>query len=283
MSTTIKFNIVPPIKLQATQSGLAVGPKGADGNDGADGITPVKGVDYFDGTNGAPGAPGQDGQDAIIIFGQEEGTVREGNDLKFGDVTGGDYTEIEADGTIRFHGDASVFRDEIHTLLHQSKNNASARIVDNIAEGSLTYKNNATVADYAIMSIQLNHDRKNGADVYPHLHWWQTTINMPNWLLEYRWQRNAEAKVTEWTELAHTTNAFLWVSGTINQITRFGSITPPSGDGVSDILQIRLSRDVAAASTIYTVAETSPVNQDAVSLDVHIEIDTIGSRLEYTK
>jgi hypothetical protein len=30
-------------------------------------------------------------------------------------------------------------------------------------------------------------------------------------------------------------------------------------------------------------AETSPVDQDAVSLDVHIEVDTLGSRQEYIK
>ena len=216
-------------------------------------------------------------------FGRTAGTVREGDDWVFGDFAAGNYSEFEADGTLKFHGDATVFRDEMHTLLHQSKNNASARMVDNIAEGSLTYKDNATVDDYAIMSIQLNHDRKNGADVYPHLHWWQTTANMPNWLIEYRWQRNGEAKVTDWTELEYTTNAFTYVSGTLNQITRFTAITPPSGDDVSDILQIRLSRDVAAASTVYSVAETSPVDQDAVSLDVHIEIDTVGSRQEYIK
>lgn len=220
---------------------------------------------------------------ALAQQGAEEALAAFDGVKTFGDVEGGNYSEFEADGTLKFHGNATVFRDEMHTLIHQSKNNNAARMVDNIAEGSLTYKSNATVVDYAIMSVQLNHDRKNGADVYPHLHWWQTTINMPNWLLEYRWQRNGQAKVTAWTELAHIENAFTWVSGTLNQITRFTPITPPSGDGVSDVLQIRLSRDVAAASTIYTVAETSPVDQDALSLDVHIEIDTIGSRQEYIK
>jgi len=206
--------------------------------------------------------------------------------VKVGDVGSGDYTEFEADGTIKFHGDATVFRDEMHTLIHQSKNNAAARMVDNVAEGSLTYKDNATVADYAVMSIQLNHDRKNGAAVYPHLHWWQTSINMPNWLLQHRWQRNGQAKVTDWTYLAWVENAYDWgtAAGTLNQITRFGSITPPSDDNVSDILQIRLMRDVANASTEFAAtAETDPIDQDAVSFDVHIEIDGIGSREEYVK
>ena len=37
--TIINFNVVPPIKLRATQSGLAVGPKGDPGATGADGLS----------------------------------------------------------------------------------------------------------------------------------------------------------------------------------------------------------------------------------------------------
>jgi hypothetical protein len=216
---------------------------------------------------------------------KDNGTAApEAPSFKIGNVSGGNYTEIEADGTIKFHGNATVFRDEMNDLITKLKNNPSDKLVNNLEEASVTYKNNATTADYAVMSIQLNHDRKNGAAVYPHLHWWQSSVNMPNWLLQYRWQRNGQAKVTDWTYLKWTENAAAWVSGTLNQITRFGSITPPSGDNVSDILQIRLIRDVADASGEFgSTAETSPIDQDAVSLDVHIEVDTVGSRQEYIK
>jgi len=74
--TAINFNVVPPIKLQATQDGLALGQKGDQGDPfeyedftpeqllalkgdkGEDGYAPIKGVDYFDGDPGVPGAPG---------------------------------------------------------------------------------------------------------------------------------------------------------------------------------------------------------------------------------
>ena len=203
--------------------------------------------------------------------------------FKIGDVAGGNYTEIEADGTIRFHGNATVFRDEERSLLTQQRLNPSDRLALNLEEGSVTYKNTATVTDFTITNIQLNHDRKHGANVFPHIHWWQTSANMPNWLLQYRWQVNGSAKETDWNYLPWNDNAFDYVSGELNQITRFGTITPPTGDGISDLLQIRLIRDVANASEEFTDPETSPINQDAVSLDAHIEIDTLGSRQEYTK
>jgi len=203
--------------------------------------------------------------------------------LKSGNIEGNNYTEIEADGTIRLHGDATAFRDEMNQLILQLKNNPSDKLINNVSEGSVTYKNNTGLNDYSTMSIQLNHDRKNGAPIYPHLHYWQSSINTPNWLLQYRYQRNGQSKETSWAYLVPTENAYAYTSGTLNQIVRFRSITPPTGDNVSDILQIRLIRDVSDASGEFDGAETSPIDQDAVSLDVHIEVDTIGSREEYIK
>ena len=40
-----------------------------------------------------------------------EGTPGLGPSAKFGDVDGGDYSEIETDGTLKFNGDASTWDD----------------------------------------------------------------------------------------------------------------------------------------------------------------------------
>jgi hypothetical protein len=200
-----------------------------------------------------------------------------------GDVSGGDYTAIEADGTIRFVGDATVFRDELNQLITKRLVTGADKVVVNDAEGSVTYKSTAELTDYTAMSIQLNHDRKLGSAIYPHLHWWQSTTNMPNWLIQYRWQIQGGAKVTDWTYLPYDSHAVVWSSGTINQITKFGGIAAPEGDGISDIVQFRLIRDVDNDSTEFGDEETSPVDQDAVNFDIHIEVDTIGSREEYVK
>ena len=249
-----------------------VGLTGFTGDDGRTGLTGDTGPMGFTG----PGV-GETGDTGLTGM---TGPLNE--EYKFGDVDGGNYSEFEEDGTLQMNGEATVFRDEMAQLLIQARYSGD-RIELNLNDGSLTFKSNTNTTYYVVMNVQLNHDRKNGAPIYPHLHWWQTTENTPNWLLEYRWQKNGGLKVTEWTGIGVTNNAFTYTSGTLNQISRFETIIPPDNDDISDILQLKLSRDVGGNSSVYDTEETSPQNQDAVSLDVHIEIDTVGSRDELSK
>lgn len=204
-------------------------------------------------------------------------------EAEIGDVSGGDYVDIDTAGHTRLIGGATCFLDEFGPLIGQRLESPGSNITQNNAEGSLTFDNSCDLADYVTMSVQLNHDRKEGADVIPHLHWWQTTSAMPNWMIRYRWQRNGQAKVSGFTNAIWTSNAFTYTSGTLNQITSFGAITPPSGDGVSTILQIRLIRDTGNASTLFSGAEVGLGSMDAVFLDTHKEVDSYGSNTEYTK
>jgi hypothetical protein len=209
-----------------------------------------------------------------------------------GDVAGGDYTEIEPDGTIRFHGDATVWRDELNELVGKQLTTPGSDIVQNLTEQSLEFKSSADIGDYVNMSIQLNHDRKLGSDIEPHIHWEQTSADTPNWLIAYRWQIQGGTKTTTWTYQRWTDSAAEWSSGTLNQITSFGYITPPEGDGISDIVQFRIFRDFDDDSELFgdIVDETYVPSEDPISgsvyatmFDIHIEIDTVGSRQLYVK
>jgi hypothetical protein len=135
------------------------------------------------------------------------------------------------------------------------------------------------------MSVQLNHDMLPGTDIEPHLHWWQTSGDVPNWLLQYRWQRQGEAKTTAWTSLArNSSSAFVYTSGTLNQITGFPAISPPVGYGeVSDIVQCRLLRDTANSSTLFAGSDPIAGAIFAVNFDIHIQVDAWGSREQYAK
>jgi len=203
---------------------------------------------------------------------------------KIGDVSGGNYSEIESDGTYVAKGDATVFRDELHDMITAGKNNPSAKVVDNYPEGSVTYGSNADLTEYVIMNVQLNHDWKLGTDIEPHIHWWQTSSDMPNWLIEYRWQRGCQSKTTAWTAMPWSSNACTYTSGTICQITSFGTITPPTGYGeVSDIVQFRIYRDTDNDSGEFDGNDPENSDVDAMHFDVHIECDTLGSRQLYAK
>jgi len=208
---------------------------------------------------------------------------------EFATATFGDfptnYSEFENDGTLIAYGDATCFRDELQSVTGAQITSPSADFQINIPEGSVTAEASARYpADYITTNWQLNHDWKSGTVIYPHIHWWQTTVNEPNWILAYRWQIQSGAKATTWNDLRFSANIFAYTAGTLNQITRFPTITPPVGYGqVSDIVQVRLYRDVTNVSGLFDASETSPVDQDVVNLDVHIEVDMFGSAQEYRK
>lgn len=106
----------------------------------------------------------------------------------FGNVAGGNYTQFEFDGTMRAIGTATCFRDELQSLASATLTSPSGDFVLDSAEAAITAKTSARYpTDYLTTNLQLNHDWLNGSEIHPHLHWWQTTANVPNWLIEYRW------------------------------------------------------------------------------------------------
>jgi|GEM_PF-2450206 len=198
--------------------------------------------------------------------------------------TGSNYMKIFNHGTMYFVGESTIFRDEKTTLISTTIQNPSSHITQDLTEGTLDFNTSSDLSDWAYMNVQLNHDYKPGTNIKPHVHWFQDQASVPNWMISYRWQKQLQAKSTSWTSVAWASHATTYSSGTINQITGFGSIAPPEGYGeVSDIVQIRLYRDVANTSTLFGGADAATGNAKAVSLDMHIEVNSLGSDELYTK
>lgn len=207
-------------------------------------------------------------------------------DFSTGCIIGGssDYSKFEADGTLVFTGNATIFHDELQSLLFQSYVNPAADITINSTDSCVVFSQACNIDDYAAMNIQINHGWKVGSAIYPHLHWWQTSSNVPNWLIQYRWQYNGSAKQSSWTYAKRSTEIYPFVTGsTINQITTFGSITPTSDADLSDIIQFRLIRDGDNQSSAFSSTDPLTGNVSAVNFDVHVEIDMFGSRSEFSK
>jgi len=196
-------------------------------------------------------------------------------------LVGDNFTEFEEDGTMHANGDATCWRDEVReaTTLQQT----GAGISFNNAESTVDYLTTANTADYMLTNVQLNHDRELTANINPHIHWFQDQNQTPNWLLQYRWQRNGQAKVTAWTNYRCNTNALAYTAGTIMQISSGSGLTPPVDTSVSDIIQFRIIRDNTNTSGLFAGANTYTATAGIVSFDVHIKLDTMGSRLEFTK
>ena len=192
-------------------------------------------------------------------------------------------TEFEADGTVKFNGTATVFVDELGDLIKAAGQNPASKLVWDYPEGTLDFKDTCDLNTYAVMNVQLNHDWKFGSAIEPHIHWFQNQNETPNWLLGYRWQSNGYAKTTAWTYMPWDNNVVEYVEGTIVQITSFRELEAPGTYGISDILQFRIFRDTANDSEELTELDPYVGNAEALSFDIHIEVDTIGSRQRYTK
>lgn len=198
-----------------------------------------------------------------------------------GDVGNGtDYTHFDADGSLEFVGAAAVFDDLVAAISGTVVIGTGVSV--NGAEQRIEYLASANTADYAWTSYQMRHAWKPGSIIKPHIHWEQSGANVPNWLIQYRWQVNGGTKTTAWTNYKCDTMAFTYTSGTINQICHGAGLTPPVGYNISDILQVRVIRDTTNASGLFTGVDAYTGTVSVISNDVHLELNRIGSRTEYT-
>lgn len=209
-----------------------------------------------------------------------EGSAAVRNGFTAGSAT--NYTRFDHTGHQTMTGSARPWRDELGQLLGMKRK--GTRITEDLDEGTVMFSDACAIADdYAVTNIELNHDKDPAGAISPHLHWVQSSAAVPNWLLQYRWQTQGTAKATAWTSAKYAGHAFTYTSGALNQITKWAAISPPSGAGLSDIVQFRITRDTANASTLFSGADPLTGPAAAVMFDAHFQINSLGSNDEYTK
>jgi len=201
---------------------------------------------------------------------------------KFGDITGGNYSGFNDSGRMVMVGDAKGWRDELNDI-SKVQNSGSGFSVNPI-ECCVDVIQAANLSDYLYQNIQLNHDRDLTANIFPHMHFWQTQNLLPNFLLDYRWQKKNGAKVTDWTRIPLNTLLETYTSGTLNQIaTTESGIAVPVGTDISDIVQFRFYRDYGNASGLFAGITPHSGTMSLLSFDVHIKFDSLGSATQGTK
>lgn len=192
-----------------------------------------------------------------------------------------DNTIFNVSGHMSMIGTGRAWRDELGELLGKKK--IGNRITDDLDDGTVVFASNCVSAeDYIITNVQLNHDRDSSANIYPHLHWFQTSGKIPNWLLEYRWQINGGWKTPTWSKTKMDIPATSYISGNIHQICYCSGIAVPISSNLSDIVQFRISRDTGNVSTLFSGIDTTS-NISAISFDVHLQLNSLGSTSEYIK
>jgi len=209
--------------------------------------------------------------------------------VQIGDITGGNVSQFDNDGTLKFLGNATVFDDlrvepnarttgaNSPTFEVYLTNGAGSRGVwlysfDNAVAGS---------EKELFFTIQFPHGWK-GTDVYPHVHFIPAangTAMAVRWGLEYTWVEPGGTFGN--TSIVYTATN---VQGDVNlvankhYIAAFSGITPSATQNdISSIAICRLFRDSANAADTYTN------KAGLLYVDWHYEIDQIGSKSEYTK
>lgn len=208
---------------------------------------------------------------------------------KFGDTAGGNYAEFEADGTLVFYGNAMVFDDlRVEPTVRSSGVNvpAFAQWFTNGAGSRGVYLYNFTNEVVAnekevYFTAQMPHSWA-GTAIGCHVHWVHSTNQAAaavRWGFEY-----------SWSDLGATFGNTNIIYGSTpvpadadlvqykHYLTPFPDITPTADqDNISSVLIGRVFRNSSHAD------DTSTGTAGLLYIDIHYEIDTIGSRTELAK
>jgi len=234
----------------------------------------VRGGVYFGGTTGLFDAtsyiieesPGILVTDSLF----KAPTARFGSDIN--------YTEIEADGTIKFVGDATVYDDINLSGSALTPGGSAAPGFGVFRDGNLAAYvfDGDSLTERLYGSIEMKHNYKEGSDIEFHIHWSPTTTSLGNvvWQVYYSWANSGEVFAAS-TLVAATATA---AGGTAfkSVYSTFGSISGV-GKTINSQIVIQIFRDPT------NIGDTYPNDAALIQFGIHYEIDTIGSRNTTTK
>lgn len=205
------------------------------------------------------------------------GSTKHKGSLQVGAPDDGDYFQVEADGTIEFNGDGTIWDDLKAPATSLSKGGVNdpdfGKVLDDGAAstGVYTYLFDKTTEEELFLIVQFPHGWKVGSTIYPHVHWMPTDTDAGSviWGMEYSWQDISGTfgnTTTIYVSQAADGTAFK------HQLASFSSISGSGISGISSVMLVRLFRYVSGLTDDY--------DNDAALLefDIHYEIDTVGSR-----
>ena len=188
-----------------------------------------------------------------------------------------DYIEVEPDGTVKSVGTSTLWDDIVGSLVARRLTSTVGTLNYNYDENTITMQSGGGITDQndrLIFNFQYPHAAITDGEMRLHIHWEQDTATTREFTVQYRIQSNGTAKTTAWTQVvvdSNTNNIFTYTSGTINQITELVAIDM-TGAGISATVQFRLAR-----------TDSNSGDVEATFVDAHVEMDTNGSREEYSK
>lgn len=223
-------------------------------------------LDTIEGLTGSTGAVLSDGSVAVNTT---------ANTFKIGDVSGGNYTEFESDGTMRFVGGATVWED-VQVQVSGARVPASNYPSWTSYKGSEVQAFSASSTNSLKFNCQLYHKYKTASAIEFHLHLVYPNANSGNsvWQFSYSWASVGQAFPSETTIVQ--TFASPGVTD-YHQLCVLSASIDGTGKGISSGLLCSISRLGGAAGDTYGSVIYLPF------MDFHITCDTVGSRERASK
>lgn len=200
-----------------------------------------------------------------------------------------DYSEFEADGTLVFNGDATVWDDMRVVPGSFDRPGASDPTIvayDVNAGGVSTYLWQFAKNNIASFTIQLPHSYKVGTDIYAHIHWTPgprgaaESGNTVGWKIEYSWANIGSNFPTMLSlDLSDTCDGTDHKHQMTSEVVIDGHTV---AKGMSSMLICNVKRTDTGADDTWagTISGQLPM---LLEIDFHYQIDTVGSRQQSSK
>jgi hypothetical protein len=189
--------------------------------------------------------------------------------------TGANYSEFEDDGTLVFNGDATVWDDMLPvSVTVGSGGSAPAFSVYNGNLRAYEFNGSGGASHELNLGWQMSHRRKEETNIVPHIHLFipdDVTGGTIKFYCEYTWTNVNQTGAVATTTISGTVVRGASAGISNNHILSFGTVTG-TGKTLSSIFMCRIYRDPA------DVADTFGSSVWLKSADLHVEIDTVGSR-----
>jgi hypothetical protein len=191
-----------------------------------------------------------------------------------GNIAGGNYSEFEADGTLQFIGDATVWKDinigSGFVQLPAASAPSITTFLDNVGADTDIATLEFAVGEKVGSTVELQHDYKEGSDFTFHIHFQcdaaPTGTDYVKWQIDYTIVRDG-------TTMSPVTSITIEVAvdTQYEQVRANWAATTGTGFQIGDQISFKLSR-IAAVGDAYTgTAKLKTVG-------IHYEVDTVGSR-----
>ena len=166
---------------------------------------------------------------------------------------------------------------------------SAGRISYNYFNGSVAYNANARYPEEPVsFFVQMPHEWKEGSAIRPHVHWYQRSSNIPNWLLAYQFNSKGSTRPALNTDYSNHTfatlqsNAFTYTGDILHQVSSFPEIDM-SGFKLSDCIHFLIFRDTGNVSGLFAGVDPSGDPEHGLEFDIHYQIDSYGSTQELIK